>query len=51
MIIRRVRFAPFGDTCVWSANEIVIPALCAATSQCQYMVYMTDSYGDGWNGN
>jgi len=40
-----------GDTCVWSANEIVIPALCAATSQCQYMVYMTDSYGDGWNGN
>jgi len=40
-----------GDTCVWSVSSTVTTALCAATSQCQYMVYMTDSYGDGWNGN
>ena len=40
-----------GDTCVWSASASITPAQCAATSQCQYMVYMTDSYGDGWNSN
>jgi hypothetical protein len=40
-----------GDTCVWSASASITPAQCAATSQCQYMVYMTDAYGDGWNGN
>ena len=51
MIIRRVRFAPLAILVFGALDEIVIPALCAATSQCQYMVYMTDSYGDGWNGN
>ena len=40
-----------GDTSGWSADLTVSTLLCAATDQCQYMVYMTDSYGDGWNGN
>jgi hypothetical protein len=40
-----------GDTSSWSADLAVTTPLCDASSQCQYIVYMTDSYGDGWNGN
>jgi hypothetical protein len=40
-----------GDTCSWSASESMMTAACALSNQCQYTVYLTDSYGDGWNGN
>ena len=40
-----------GDTCSWSADATVTTAACAISNQCQYTVYMIDSYGDGWNGN
>ena len=40
-----------GDTCSWSADATVTTAACALSNQCQYTVYMVDSYGDGWNGN
>ena len=40
-----------GDTTAWSPPNSITLQVCAATSQCQYMVYMTDAYGDGWNGN
>ena len=29
----------------------VTTAACALSNQCQYTVYLIDSYGDGWNGN
>ena len=40
-----------GDTCSWSADATVTTAACALSNQCQYTVYLIDSYGDGWNGN
>ena len=40
-----------GDTCSWSADASATTAACALSNQCQYTVYLIDSYGDGWNGN
>ena len=40
-----------GDTCSWSADATVTTAACALSNQCQYTIYMGDTYGDGWNGN
>ena len=40
-----------GDTTVWSSDVTTMTAACGLTSQCQYTVYMEDSWGDGWNGN
>ena len=40
-----------GDTTVWSSDVTTTTAACGLTSQCQYTVYMEDSWGDGWNGN
>ena len=40
-----------GDTCSWSADATVTTAACALSNQCQYTVYLIDSFGDGWNGN
>ncbi len=40
-----------GDTSGWSADLVVSTTVCDPTDQCGYIVYMTDSFGDGWNGN
>jgi hypothetical protein len=40
-----------GDTSGWSSDLAVTTAICAAVEQCGFIVYMTDSYGDGWQGN
>ena len=40
-----------GDTCSWSADATVVTAACPLSNQCQYTVYLGDTYGDGWNGN
>ena len=40
-----------GDTCSWSNDAMTTTAACALSNQCQYTVYLHDSYGDGWNGN
>ena len=40
-----------GDTSAWSADVTSSTMVCDPADQCQYMIYMTDSYGDGWNGN
>ena len=40
-----------GDTCSWSSDAMTTTAACALSNQCQYTVYLHDSYGDGWNGN
>lgn len=40
-----------GDTSAWSADSPFVTMLCDPAGQCQYMIYMTDSWGDGWNGN
>ena len=33
-----------GDTCSWSADATVTTAACALSNQCQYTVYLIDSY-------
>ncbi|UGS23876.1 T9SS type B sorting domain-containing protein [Flavobacterium channae] len=35
----------------WSDSETFTTALCAASQQCDFVFRMTDSWGDGWNGN
>ena len=36
---------------LWSDSETFTTALCAASQQCDFVFRMTDSWGDGWNGN
>ena len=38
-----------GETSIWSELSFKTH-ICEASEQCNYTVYMTDSYGDGWNG-
>lgn len=35
----------------WSDSENFTTALCPASQQCDFVFRMTDSWGDGWNGN
>lgn len=35
----------------WAGPYSFTTGLCSAASQCNYTITMTDSYGDGWNGN
>ena len=39
------------DTSAWSGPESFTTLLCSPANQCNYTVDLTDSYGDGWNGN
>ena len=38
-----------GETSIWSSTTFRTN-ICEASDQCEYILYMTDSYGDGWNG-
>jgi len=39
-----------GNYSAWSAVASFNTAICTPDDQCNYVVYMHDSYGDGWNG-
>ena len=38
-----------GETSIWSELSFKTH-ICEASEQCTYTLYLTDSYGDGWNG-
>ena len=38
-----------GETSVWSETSFKTH-ICEASERCPYTLYLTDSYGDGWNG-
>ena len=38
-------------TSSWTASVTFTTPLCAAEDMCEISIEMTDSYGDGWNGN
>ena len=40
-----------GDTSAYSSSMTYMVPLCDTTDQCGYVFNLTDSYGDGWNGN
>jgi len=40
-----------GDTSNWSGPHTFTTPLCDIAYQCSYIFRMTDSFGDGWNGN
>ncbi|HEY9083078.1 MAG TPA: fibronectin type III domain-containing protein, partial [Vicingaceae bacterium] len=40
-----------GDTSNWSGPHTFTAPLCDLAYQCSYIFRMTDSFGDGWNGN
>ncbi|WP_445455436.1 lectin-like domain-containing protein [Flavobacterium sp. HNIBRBA15423] len=39
------------DTSFWEGPETFETTICDPTDQCMYSFILTDSYGDGWNGN
>ncbi len=40
-----------GDTSAYSSSTTYMVPLCDAIDQCNYVFNLTDSWGDGWNGN
>ena len=40
-----------GDTSAYSSSTTYMVPLCNTTDQCNFVFHLTDSYGDGWNGN
>ena len=40
-----------GDTSAYSSSITYMVPFCNTTDQCNYVFHLTDSYGDGWNGN
>jgi hypothetical protein len=47
----KVRAQSGDDYSAWSTSENFQTAFCAAENQCNISYTLTDSYGDGWNGN
>ncbi|KJS05297.1 MAG: hypothetical protein VR77_09050, partial [Flavobacteriales bacterium BRH_c54] len=40
-----------GDSSFWSGPYTFTTPICNSSQQCNYIFRMTDSWGDGWNGN
>lgn len=39
-----------GDVSIWAGPYMFYTSVCDTSNQCQFIVHLKDSYGDGWNG-